>query len=263
MAFAYFKETLKNVFLQPAIIFVIVIQTVILLFIAFGISFEYQKDVLLSVSIMGREPLEGENLIVFRSMVLHFIPLFWSIFMFLYIIGTSAAYSEMFKDPLLNILLTKKYSRTQILSSRYLGVVAAIILLQFLFSVGVTSTVYFKTGSLLLYIFLPMILTAGIQFLLITSLSGLFALVFENATATMVLTLVIYYYNSYLTAGISLSNSILKFFAYLFPPLFTIDKIFMDTMIHQSSDVVFPLYSFIFIVVYFGTTVLIFKRRDL
>ena len=90
MAFAYFKETLKNVFLQPAIIFVIVIQTVILLFIAFGISFEYQKDVLLSVSIMGREPLEGENLIVFRSMVLHFIPLFWSIFMFLYIIAISA-----------------------------------------------------------------------------------------------------------------------------------------------------------------------------
>ncbi|RPI04098.1 MAG: hypothetical protein EHM64_11040 [Ignavibacteriae bacterium] len=263
MSIAYFKETIRNTLSQPAMIFVMILQAAIVLFIALGLSFEYHNKVLLSVSMFGMEPFEAEGLIAFRSMINNFSVLGWLIFMFLYIIGTAAAFSEMFKDPLLNILLTKKHSRTQIVLSRYAGIVASVVLLQFLFAVLTVAVLFFKTKLLFLWILMPMIVTPAVNFLLLASLSGLLGLVFENATVTMVLSLMMYYCNDLFTAGMSLPQPVLKFIAYLFPPLATINRMFMDIILSQHSNLTFPHTWFLYACCYLGLTLVIFQRRDL
>ena len=263
MSFAYFKETIRNTFAQPAVIFIMILQIAIMSFLALGISFEYHHDVLLSVSLLGRTPLEGEGLLVFRKIVENFIHLGWSIFMFLYIVGTAASFSEMFNNPLLNILLTKRHSRTQILYSRYFGIVASVLLLQVIFSLFTVLVLFLKTNIVFLWILLPMIIIPGVIFLILTSLSGLLGIIFDNSTVTMVITLVVYYFSDFFTSGVLLSDPILKSIAYLFPPLSSLDKIFIDLMIFRNTDSVFPFYCFVYAICYFAATIIVFKRRDL
>jgi ABC-type transport system involved in multi-copper enzyme maturation permease subunit len=263
MSFAYFKETIRNTVAQPAIIFIMILQIAIMMFVALGMSFEYHHDVLLSVSLLGRSPLEGEGLLVFRKIAENFIHLGWSIFMFLYIIGTAASFTEMFKDPLLNILLTKKHSRIQILCSRYYGIVASVLFLQVLFSLFIVLVFFLKTHLVFLWILLPMIIIPGVLFLVLTSLSGFLGIIFENSTVTMVITLVVYYFSEFFTSGALVPDPFLKFIAYLFPPLSSLDKIFIDLMIFRNTDGAFPYHCFVYAICYFAATIIVFKRMDL
>ena len=263
MSFAFLKETIRNTLSQPALMFCFILQIAILAFIAFGLSFEYHNNVLVSISVLGKEPLEGESLFVLRRIIMDFVQLGLTIFMFLFIIGTSASFSELFKDPLLNILLTKKYSRSQLFCSRYVGVVASIFILQIIFSVLLISIFFIKTGQGFLWIILPITITPVLHFLILASLNGLLSVLFENVTAVIVVSLSIYYFNSFLTAGTALHNPLLKILSLLFPPFSLINRIFIEYILYGYSDIKFPYYCFIYAACYLLVAILLFKRRDL
>jgi ABC-type transport system involved in multi-copper enzyme maturation permease subunit len=263
MSFALLKETIRNTLSQPALIFCFILQIAILAFVGLGLSFEYHNNILVSISVLGKEPLEGESLFVLRRIIIDFVQLGWTIVMFLFIIGTSASFSELFKDPLLNILLTKKYSRSKLLFTRYIGVVASIFVLQLLFSMLLISVLFVKTGQAFWWLFLPITLTPVLHFLILASLNVLLSILFENITASIVISLSIYYFNSFLTAGMSLHNPLLKFLSFLFPPFSLINRIFIDYVLYGSSEIAFPFYCFIYAVCYFLTAIVLFKRRDL
>jgi ABC-type transport system involved in multi-copper enzyme maturation permease subunit len=263
MSFAFLKETMRNTLSQPALMFVFILQIAILAFIAIGLSFEYHNDILVSISVLGKEPLERESLFVLRRIVTDFVQFGWTIFMFLFIVGTSASFSELFKDPLLNILLTKKYSRSQLLFSRYIGVVTSIFMLQLIFSMLLISILFVKTGQGFWWLILPITMTPVLYFLILASLNGLLSILFENVTAAIVISLSIYYFNSFLTAGTLSHNPMLKILSSLFPPFSLINRIFIEYILYGASDMAFPFYCFIYATCYLFAAIILFKRRDL
>jgi ABC-type transport system involved in multi-copper enzyme maturation permease subunit len=263
MFLAFLKETVRNTLSQPAIIFSFILQIALLVFIAVGISFEYHNNVLLSISILGKGSLEGESLFYFRRIITDFVQLGWTILMFLFIIGTSGSFSELFKDPLLHILLTKKYLRSQLLCFRYIGVVASIFMIQLLFSVLLAFILFMKTGQGFWWLILPITRTPVLHFLILASLGGLLSILFENVTATIVISLSIYYLNSFLTAGVSLPNPFLKILSFLFPPFSLINRIFIEQVLYGSSDIAFPYYCLMYAASYLSAAIFLFQRRDL
>ncbi len=263
MLLEFLSHTIRKTLAEPAILFVQVLQGAIIAFVALGVSFEYQGSTLVSISLMGKEGFGGENLLVVRQMIGHFTMLGWGIFMFLFIIGTSPSFSELLHDPLLNILLTKSYSRTQLLLLRYCGIVTAVGASQLLFSLLLVLVLLVKTKILFLWIVLPLVAAPVLHFLTLAALAACLGILFEQPTAVTVVVLAVYYLNPIAMTAASLQDPWLRAAGYLFPPLATIDRFFTDILLYRSSDASLPVYGILHAASYLVLGTILFNKRDL
>lgn len=263
MALAFLSYTVRKTLSEPAILFVLILQGAIILFVALGLSFEYQGMTLLSISLMGKEGFGGENLLLVRQMIGHFVQLGWMIFMFLFMIGASPSFSELLRDPLLNILLTKSYSRTVLLLFRYCGVVATIGAVQLVFSLLLVLVFLVKTKILFLWIIPPLVVAPVLHFLTLAALGACLGVLFEQPTAVTVVVLAVYYLNPTIAHAIALQDPLLQIASYLFPPLSSIDRFFVDLLLYKSSDVTLQFHSVLYAIFYLVVGSVLFNKRDL
>lgn len=263
MLLEFLTHTVRKTLSEPAILFVQILQGAIVAFVALGMSFEYQGTTLVSVSLMGKEGFGGENLLVVRQIIDHFVVLGWGIFMFLFIIGTSPSFSEFLRDPLLNILLTKSFSRTQLLLLRYCGIVTAVGALQLLFSLFLVVVLLVKTKVFFLWIVIPLVAAPVLLLLTLAALAACLGILFEQPTAVTVVVLAVYYLNPVVASAPSVQSPWLRAAGYLFPPLASIDRFFTDLLLYRSSDASLQWYGLLYAASYLVLGSVLFNKRDL
>ena len=263
MLLAFLSHTVKKTLSEPGVLFVLILQAAIIGFVAFGMSFEYHGTTLLSISLLGKEGFGGENLLVVRQMIEHFVQLGWGVFMFLVIIGTSPSFTELLRDPLLNILLTKKFSRTQLLLLRYFGIILVVGGLQLAFSSLMVLVLLLKTKIPFLWIISPLVAAPVMHFMTLAALAALLGILFEQPTAVTVVVLAAYFLSPVVSSAASLQDAWLRGAGYFFPPLASIDRYFFDTLLYRVQGLTPPFLSIFYAAFYLVLASVIFKKRDL
>lgn len=253
------KTTVQRVLHQPAIIFLLIAEYLLLLFFLFGIQCEYAGDTLISISIFGSVKEIDPVMYVLLDTFLAF---FLKSFVFLCILGTASLFSEFYADSLLPIVLTKGISRTRLLLAYYLYSVVTVFFLQIMFSVFLLSVTYIKLHDF--YVPLAYTFTFGPTLIVavLIALSAVVAVAFDKPMVSVAVLLVGYFVQGYLYGGFSYLSALTKVFLFSLPPLAQMEKHFLS-VVQQSQVSQFPVFVFLYIFVYLGIASLLFERKDI
>lgn len=263
MLIAYLRSTVRQTLLQPAIIFLFILQTATLVFLGWGISFEYRGETLISVSLLGKIPLAGQELLIFRQSLETFVRLGWETLKFLLILAISPSFVELLRDPLLSIILTKRISRPLLICIRWSGVVLTIGIIQALYATSVVFVLLLKTNLLSTSLLGPMILGPVVHVITLAALASLLGVLLEHATGVTVVVLAVNYLGAFVGNVSQQTDGWLHLVGYLFPALATEERFFMDMILYGSSDVMLSPHLVVYPLAYLGLAMLFFKQKDL
>jgi ABC-type transport system involved in multi-copper enzyme maturation permease subunit len=209
------------------------------------------------------EPLTGHGLLIARQSFDHFIRLGWEVFKFLLIIGIAPSFVELLKDPLLSIVLTKKISRAQLMLMRWSGIILSVGIIQALYATSMVLVLLFKTSVLSVSFIIPVILGPLAYVITFAALACLLGILFEHATGVTVVVLAVNYIGAFVESVTQQTESWVRLIGYLFPPLATTEKFFLDTMLYGSPDGILPERLLVYPIAYLTLAILLFRQKDL
>ena len=256
------NETFRTISLQPALLFALIIEAAILLFLIFGIQLEFENETLISIRMLGRE--FGE-VTVFLSYFLpsfaRFVPL---ILMFLFIVGSAGLYCELLTEPLLGVILTKPLSRAKLFQSKFIGMFLAIsaniVLLSVLISTILTSKM---DGSLVVSPVAASFSFLG-EFAILSACISLFAILTESTTAAVLLAMAFYFVLGPLLMNVEKTgNLILIIISYLIPEFGKLAEVTQGLLLEKQVNLTDFPYALLLAAIYFGFASFLFNRRDL
>ncbi len=140
------KHTVREVYSQAPIILVWLITLVILLVLIFSFNVEVKGEEIVSMRLIGISIDESEFETFGIGLLSDLYEFFKIVFMFLFIMQSSALFHSLLKNSLLGIILTRSVSRTKLIISVFLGETFAILLLLGTLTTGVVTILFFKTG---------------------------------------------------------------------------------------------------------------------
>jgi len=233
----------------------------IFLFI-FMVRVLYQDGMLVGVTILGtREEIPGG--IFIQSMVSSTVGLLSQIVMFLFILGGSAHFSELWMDPLLGITLTKPFSRMKLILSHFIGGTLVVLVNLLLFIALIALIILAKSEGALFYFPLWGVLSMWVQFLFILALAALLSLLLESSMAVMVINVTLFYILAPFVTYPAGENLLLKYLLYYALPVgrlwHTLNGLFMGD--NFSPLELLPVIAIS--VVYFSSAIILFRQKDI
>lgn len=255
-----FLATFRRAVQQPAIILLFIIELAVILIILLGLTCEHDGDLLVSLTLFGNT-MEAEDLLIFRIMLNNISQVLWIIINFLLILGTASLFADFLSDALIPILLTKRISRTQLVIYYYVSIMGSIVTIQTIFAGLLTSALYYKTGEHLWSLAYPVIGGPLMHVLILVALSGPIALVFEKASTSIAVILIVYFLQPFLYSSYHQTSTLIKIGILLFPPVAQVNDYF-QSFILSSQHPSFPLISFIYAAIFLCVTIFLFQRKD-
>jgi hypothetical protein len=259
-------QTVYELFLQPVILFVTIIGVALLLFITFAIDVQFQGDVLLSFQLLG-VMIEG---IQAKMFVESFLPAAYgmttSILMFLLILACSFFFSsEMLKNPLLPIVLTKPGRRFTVFFSTFVGSCFLVLLLVFTLTLMIWALLYTKTEGNVSGIILLAGLSFWVEFVVIFALAALLSMVVEHTAAIFILVMAVYFYLApLLTSSSDISLPLLSnVLSYLVPPVGKITMATRDIALSGALDPGVYLSVVPYLLLFLTAAALLFHHKEL
>ncbi len=259
------RQTIREAFAQPALLFSFIIMVALVGLFTFGISLDFQNDILVSMKLFGKE-IEVTHLNTFFSSMLESMSnILSALLMFLFIVGSSYLYPSMLQDPLLGITLTKPISRTSLFLSKFAGFVLAVALSMILFSVFVWLILFSKSGGHVSGTVIIASMSFCFEFIVVFALCSLVAMIVENATGVALLGIGIYYVLSPLMASMDQApNLFTRTISLLLPPIGKLSIMTNEIIVNgpQFNPTLF-LISLPYVIIYLAIAVVIFNRKDL
>ncbi len=262
---AVVKQTLREAFVQPAFLFVIIIEVAFIGLLTFGISLDFQNDVLVSMKLFGKEIDETLVNIFVSSLIETMVAPLTGFLMFFFIIGSSFLYPNMLQDPLLGVTLTKPISRTSLFLSKWVGLILLIALNMILFSVSVWFILLSKSSGHASASVILASIHFCFEFIIIFAICSLLAMIVENASGVSLLGIGIYYFLGPLMAGTDkLHNLVISIISFLLPPIGKLSVTTKDIVVlGDQFNPALLVVSFPYVVVYLAIAIIIFNRKDL
>jgi ABC-type transport system involved in multi-copper enzyme maturation permease subunit len=262
MNWTIIKNSFRKFYFQPSILIVMVAEAFFIFLFIFMVRLLYQDGMLVGVTILG----SGEEMpsgIFIQSMVSSTVGLLSQIVMFLFILGGSTHFSELWMDPLLGITLTKPFSRMKFIMSHFAGAALAVLVNLLLFIALISLILFAKSEGALFYFPLWGVLSMWVQFLFILALAALLSLLLESSMAVMVINVALFYILAPFASIPTGENLFLKFLLYHAIPVgrlwHTLNGLFLGGKFSP-----FDLLPVITIsVVYFSSAIILFKRKDI
>ncbi|MCX7984695.1 MAG: hypothetical protein N3A63_07320 [Bacteroidetes bacterium] len=254
-----FTTTFQKVIHQPAIILLIVVECALLLILLFAVQCEYDNGMLVSIHVFGKSHDMDLTAILLLDTLIKFL---WNVIMFLLVLGTAGLFAEFFTDPLLSIYITKGFPRYHLVLSYYLSVVFTIAILQGVFALAMSITLYLKTGSYFGYFFISVLLSSLAIVSLLVSVSSLVSVFFEKPTVSLVVVLVVYFVQPLLSFGYDRASTAVNIFLLLLPPISQVNNAFFKTLQSESS-IQFPIIVFLYIFFVLSCTLFYFQKKDI
>ena len=181
---------LKYLKTKQILVFCYTIELAFALVLIFGVSVNVADGKVISISILGGEPIDDKIFIrTFIELVAGFG--LWVI-TFLYIIGSSEFVVDLVKDPLLNLILIKNVSKASAFVSRFIGAVSSYIANVLGFSFIISVIISFKIAHLYLSPVLAALIFS-VLFITISFVCSLFSILTGNATISAVFMLVVFF----------------------------------------------------------------------
>jgi ABC-type transport system involved in multi-copper enzyme maturation permease subunit len=262
---AVIRQTIREAFMQPALLFAIIIEAAFVGLLTFGISLGFQNDVLVSMKFFGKEIHETLVNTFVSNLVESMVGLMSALLMFLFIIGSSFLYPSMLQDPLLGITLTKPISRTSLFFSKYAGFVLFVALSMILFSVAVWFILFSKTGGYVSDSVIVASVHFCFEFITVFAICSLLAMIVENASGVALLGIGTYYFLGPLMANTdNVHNPLITTISLVLPAIGKLSMITKDIVIHgDQPNPGLLVVSFAYSVVYIAFAIIIFNRKDL
>ncbi len=255
------KRTICDLFRYPVIILIYIVELVALLLILFGLKFGIENGEIVRIYFFNKMITEqvGLFLNLLLSAYINFI--MW-IILFLLVITFGSVSTEIFKNPLNKMILTKDISRAQLIISQYLGINTYLIINLVVFSLLIISILFFKTQFIVLE---PFILSLNIIIILL-SLSAIFPLIgvlFENEAVTSIIGLALaFIIGPFISAENSTDNILITIVHYIIPPF--ISFISYEKAIQLDMyDLRLVLSTIFYIFIYLTITIFIYNKRDI
>lgn len=259
------KQTIREAFVQPALLFALIIQVAFVGVLTFGISLDFENNILVSMKLFG-QPIDESLVNIFvGNLIESMVNLMTAVLMFLFIIGSSFLYPSMLQDPLLGITLTKPISRTSLFLSKYAGLILFIALNVILFSIAVWFILFSKSSGHVSDAVFVASISFCFEFIIIFAICSLLAMIVENASGVAVLGIGIYYFLGPLMANTdNMHNPVITTISLLLPAIGKLSIITKDIVIHgDQSNPGLLVVSFAYSVVYIAFAIIIFNRKDL
>lgn len=238
-----------------------IVEIAVLLFLIFGIQLDVEQGTLISVRILSHEI--NEIALFLNEIVPDFVGLFSFILMFLLIVGSASLYPELLKDPILGVMLTRPLSRLKLFLSEYAGMILGIFINVAVFSLLVSLILSVKTGELIAS---PVIGSCAFlaEFLIISAMCALIAILTESVIAVSVIGVGIYFFLGPLLSNIETVNNVLLMgISYLIPRTGKLLAITRELLMGGNPDGEEFIRAAIPAVTFFTIASVLFSRRDL
>jgi ABC-type transport system involved in multi-copper enzyme maturation permease subunit len=256
---------MREALLQPALLFVIIVQIAFLGVLTFGISLQFENDVLMSMNFFGSKVDETLVNTLVSNLIESTVGLITALLMFLYIIGSSFLFPSMLRDPLLGVTLTKPVSRTSLFLSKYIGLILFIGLSIVLFSLALWLVLWSKSAGTVSDSLIVASLSFCLEFIIIFTICSLLALVVENASGVALLGIGIYYViGPFMANTDKVKSLVLTIVSLLLPPIGKLSVMTKGIVgLDDQFNPTLVLISFPYIVIYLAIASIIFSRKDL
>jgi len=252
--------TLYKIFHQPAFMFLLIVEFTLIFLLLFGVHGEYEGDLLISISVFGKN-IEVD--LILYSLLPLLISFLWRIVMFLIIVGAAPLFSEFHTDPLLPLYLIKGISRFKLLLLYYVWSVLIILFAQVVVACVFILVFYFKFGVIITKVAYAFAFGPPIIVAILIGLSAIIAVVFEKPMVSMLVLLLCYYLQLFIYEGYLFHTSTtISIFMYIFPPLAQVQKHFLSAAL-QSQVFPFPVYSLFYVLVYLLLAIVLFERKEI
>jgi hypothetical protein len=186
------KESIRESMLQPAFIFVVIIEFFLVSLLLFGIQLDYQQHVLVSLKLFGKV-FDGEDLSVFRNEITSNLTSFLaSLLMFLFILTSSFVSLKSVNHPLVPVIITRPVTRTSFYFSNVGGAILAMVANVIAFSL-LSSVVLLLKGGDWSFSLIRASLSFSVEIVVVASLASLFSFTTGNSAASTILTIAVYY----------------------------------------------------------------------
>lgn len=247
--------------MQPAFIFIILLELVCLIFLTFGVSIEVEQGSVVAISILNSRMLEV--MLFVNQMLPPFIGLVMSALTFLYIMIYSTVYPDLLNSSLLGVILTKSKNRRGLFLDEFLGGAAAGCLDSFVFFILVSLILSAKTGIIFLDSAFLGAALFSIMLIVLLSLSALFGILGGNDVLSAILVLAIYFVLSplILLPGDS-GSTFVKAASLIIPSTQSIYIMVQDVVVGKSCQLVEIVQPVIVAALCLFASVLVFERKD-
>lgn len=230
------RTCIRECFVQPLLLFIVVIGLMACALLAFGVTFHMENGGIVSISLFGGTFRE-EGRLVAESMARVSFRLISSVMMFLFILMSTPFHSELLRNPLLSIVLTKRLSRPTLLLSRCAGL--AVALFVCFISVGLLFSFILsgKTGGQFPTSLLLGTLSIFAECLLLLALGVFLVMLVDHPLGVSVILLALYYVVGPLLADVeSGAPGFVGMLAAVFPPIGTLSKATMEIVFDDGTD---------------------------
>lgn len=259
---AVVKTFFKDYLTSRLFLFILGLELILLLIFTLGINLEFLDASLVSISIMGSEPIY-ETLSI-KNFIEIFTNLIIMVFSFIYIIGASEFYINLIKNPLLNVIITRNVSRTKFIVSKFLGMSLVYILNIILFAF-LLSVIIFIKSDFTVFLVSPILASVlfSFKFLVLNLTSALLGALTESYTVSSVIMVLFYFI---LSPSLYLQKdklTPLKILYYLVPPFQKLNHDIYALIFYNSSpDLWNLLHAFIIGLIYFTVSIIIFNKKE-
>lgn len=261
LSFPVIKQTSLSMLFQPTLLLASIVEIAVLLFLIFGIHFEVEQDTLLSIRLLGSEI--DQIALFLHNIVPNFVSFLAQILMFLFIVGSSNLYPELLKDPLLGVMLTKPLSRVNLFLSKYVGMVLGVSINIVMFSLFFALILSIKHGGTLFISPVIGALAFLTQYIVISAICSLFAILTESVTAVAVLGVGIYFLLGPLLSSTEMSTALLVGISLIVPKTGKLMEATRELLMGGQADAQEFLIAAIPAVIFFTIAAVLFNRRDL
>ena len=256
-----FWSTARQMFRQPAMLFLLVIQCAVITVLLVGLHIERTEGKQATIRFYS---LEFKVDSIVRTEILPpVIATFISINVILFVVGLSHCHAEYLADSTTGVLLTRIRSRTAFFLVRLFGVQAALTADIVLFFICTALAVGLKGGSPPL---LPILLAGAIlsiELLAFNVMSSTFGLLTGSASASTLLLLAVIVLLGPLTGSLSLSaHPIMSTTRLIIPPTGLLQSGTMQAIVGHPAPLLPCLHAAVPTAVYFLISLFLFEHRD-
>lgn len=256
---AFTRLALKQTLSQPAVLFLLILEVVFVLFLAFGVRFSYENGYISDVTYFGKG-FDGANMLLISKGLAKFL---WNVLIFLWTIGLSFSLLESLKNSLVPLMLTRGVKRAQFLLGQYGSTMLAFFIYHGIFSIAVGLALTFPNGFHFLDETLILWLGPSYQMMLIAALVVVLGMFFEKPQYTVFLVILLFFVQPTLYNVAYFAHSdVAKGLVYLLPPIGQVNDFFTDAMLFTMTEP-FPWYSLVVIGAYLTLAVARFQWSDI
>jgi ABC-type transport system involved in multi-copper enzyme maturation permease subunit len=255
------KEKIRELIKEPVILLILGIEIAVLLSLIFFVHIKIDDNIITNIKIFG---INIDEVGLFINMILpNFVDILYALILFLSIIVFSSTTTQILKNPLSKIILTKSISRTNFIFGNYAGTNLFNIINLLIFLFLIIILLFFKTGSLI--VAEPLILSYDFVIVIfsLTAIITLLSILVDNEAFVAVISLFLCFYLGGVVGNrgdaYNIWNLILS---YTLPPLYYLrgfNSMLNENLINFKTIGLTVLYA----AIYLSLSAFIYNKKDL